>query len=149
MLVAAHRAELAQPAAAVLMSPWANLAATGDSITTKAGVDPIITGEAIRLRAADYLAGADPTGAAVSPIHADLTGLPPLLIQVGSHEVLLDDALALAARAAHDHVEVTLDVTPGVPHVFQAFAAHLDEGHAALARAGGFLRAHTAPHDPA
>jgi epsilon-lactone hydrolase len=63
-----------------------------------------------------------------------------LLIQVGSHEVLLDDALRLAARAAHDDVDITLDVTPGVPHVFQAFAAFLEEGDAALDRAAGYLR---------
>ncbi len=80
----------------------------------------------------------------MSPIFADLTGLPPLLVQVGSHEVLLDDATRLAVRAAADDVEVTLDVTPGVPHVFQAFAALLDEGAAALDRAGAFVRAHLA-----
>ena len=78
----------------------------------------------------------------VSPIFADLTGLPPLLIQVGSHEVLLDDATRLAVRAAAADVDVTLDVTPGVPHVFQAFAGVLDEGAAALDRAGAFVRAH-------
>ena len=83
---------------------------------------------------------ADP---AVSPIYARLAGLPPLLIQAGSHEILLDDAIRLAARAAHDDVAVTLDVAPGVPHVFQAFAAILDEGQAALTRAGAFLRQHT------
>ena len=71
-----------------------------------------------------------------------LAGLPPLLIQAGSHEVLLDDAIRLAARAARDDVAVTLDVVPGVPHVFQAFAALLDEGEAALTRAGAFLREH-------
>jgi monoterpene epsilon-lactone hydrolase len=78
----------------------------------------------------------------VSPIFADLTGLPALLIQVGSHEVLLDDATKLATRAAADNVAVTLDVTPGVPHVFQAFASILDEGDAALTRAGTFIKEH-------
>jgi len=66
-----------------------------------------------------------------------------LLIQAGSHEILLDDAIRLAARAASDDVAVTLDVVPGVPHVFQAFAAILDEGEDALTRAGTFLGAHT------
>jgi acetyl esterase/lipase len=70
-------------------------------------------------------------------------GLPTLLIQAGSHEILLDDAIRLAARAAYDDVAVTLDVVPGVPHVFQAFAPVLDEGEAALTRAGTFLREHT------
>lgn len=72
---------------------------------------------------------------------ANLRGLPPLLIQVGSNELLLDDAVRLAARAAADDVPVTLEVTPGVPHLFQAFAAMLDEGEAALRRVTEFLHA--------
>ena len=78
----------------------------------------------------------------MSPVYGGLAGLLPLLIQAGSHEILLDDAIRLAARAAYDDVAVTLDVVPGVPHVFQAFAALLDEGDAALTRAGDFLREH-------
>jgi acetyl esterase/lipase len=142
-LAAIGRAGLPQPASAVLMSPWADLAGTGDSLTTKADADPVITAEAVRVRARDYLGGADAADPAVSPVHARLAGLPPLLIQAGSHEILLDDAIRLAARAASDDVAVTLDVVPGVPHVFQAFAAILDEGEAALTRAGAFLRQHT------
>ena len=143
-LAAIGRAGLPQPASAVLMSPWADLAGTGDSIKTKADVDPVITAEAVRVRARDYLGGADAGDPAVSPVYASLAGLPPLLIQAGSHEILLDDAIRLAARAAHDDVAVTLDVVPGVPHVFQAVAAILDEGKAALTRAGAFLRQHIA-----
>ena len=143
-LAAIGRAGLPQPTSAVLMSPWADLAGTGDSIKTKADVDPVITADAVRVRARDYLGGADPADPAVSPVYASLADLPPLLIQAGSHEILLDDAIRLTARAAHDDVAVTLDVTPGVPHVFQAFAAILDEGQAALTRAGAFLHAHTA-----
>ena len=94
----------------------------------------------------DYLdgTGTRATDPLVSPIFADLRGLPPLLIQVGSHEVLLDDAVRLAARAAADDVAVTLDVTPGVPHVFQAFAGILDEGDAALDRVARFVADHLA-----
>ena len=142
-LAAIQSAGLPQPSSAVLMSPWADLAGTGDSIKTKADVDPVITAEAVRVRARDYLGGADACDPAVSPVYGSLAGLPPLLIQAGSHEVLLDDAIRLAARAACDDVAVTLDVVPGVPHVFQAFAAILDEGEAALTRAGAFLREHT------
>jgi epsilon-lactone hydrolase len=142
-LTAIARADLPQPTSAVLMSPWADLAGTGDSIKTKADVDPVITADAVRVRARDYLGGADACDPAVSPLYGSLVGLPPLLIQAGSHEILLDDAIRLAARAANDDVAVTLDVVPGVPHVFQAFAAVLDEGEAALTRAGAFLRAHT------
>jgi epsilon-lactone hydrolase len=142
-LAAISRAGLPQPASVVVMSPWADLAGAGDSIKTKADVDPVITAGAVRVRARDYLGGADARDPAVSPVYGSLAGLPPLLIQAGSHEVLLDDAIRLAARAASDDVAVTLDVVPGVPHVFQAFAAILDEGEAALTRAGAFLRAHT------
>ena len=143
-LAAIGRAGLPQPTSAVLMSPWADLAGTGDSIKTKADADPVITADAVRARARDYLGGADACDPAVSPLDGSLAGLPPLLIQAGSHEILLDDAIRLAARAARDDVAVTLDVVPGVPHVFQAFAAVLDEGEAALTRAGAFLREHIA-----
>ncbi|MGB6583954.1 MAG: alpha/beta hydrolase [Streptosporangiaceae bacterium] len=141
-LAAIQRAGLPQPASAVLMSPWADLAGTGDSIKAKADVDPIITAEAVRIRAPDYLNGTDACDPAVSPVYGSLVGLPPLLIQAGSHEILLDDAIRLTACAARDDVAVTLDVVPGVPHVFQAYAAILDEGEAALTRAGAFLREH-------
>jgi predicted SnoaL-like aldol condensation-catalyzing enzyme len=144
-LAAIGRAGLPEPASMVLKSPWADLAGTGDSIKTMADVDPVITADAVRVRARDYLGGADPSDPAVSPVYASLAGLPPLLIQAGSHEVLLDDAIRLAARAAYDDVAVTLDVVPGVPHVFQAFATVLDEG--ALTRAGAFLRQHIAARD--
>jgi epsilon-lactone hydrolase len=144
LLISGLRAGLAMPAAAVLFSPMTDLTGSGDSYIANAERDPNITAAAINTRAMDYLHG---TGTAlddplVSPIFADLTGLPPLLIQAGSHEVLLADATTLAARAAAHDVAVTLDITPRVPHVFQAFAAILDEGDAALTRAADFLRTH-------
>jgi acetyl esterase/lipase len=141
-LVALKHAGLAQPTAAVLMSPWADLTLSGNSISSKAAIDPALTPEGLARRAADYLPDGDPSVGLVSPIFADLAGLPPLLIQAGSHEILLDDATRLAAHAAAADVAVTLEVTPGVPHVFQGFAAILDEGDAALTSAGEFLRAH-------
>jgi monoterpene epsilon-lactone hydrolase len=130
------------------MSPWADLTLSGDSVSGKAAVDPALTPEGLARRAADYLADGDPAAELVSPIFADLTGLPPLLIQAGSHEILLDDATRLAAQAAAADVAVTLEVTPGVPHVFQGFAEMLDEGDAALTGAGKFLRAHLAGARP-
>lgn len=146
LLVAAKAADLPQPAAAVVFSPWVDLSLTGASLDTKAAVDPALTPEGLRIRATDYLGTADPTAGAVSPVFADLSGLPPLLIQAGSHEILLDDAVRLAARAATDDVDVTLSVQAGVPHVFQGFAAVLDEGEQALQEAGRFLTHHlTAP----
>jgi len=147
-LVALKHAGLPQPSAAVLMSPWADLTLSSESISVKAAVDPALTPEGLRRRAVDYVAAGDRKAELVSPIFADLTGLPPLLIQAGSHEILLDDATRLAARAAAADVAVRLEVTPGVPHVFQGFAAMLDEGDAALTSAGEFLRAHLAGPRP-
>jgi epsilon-lactone hydrolase len=143
LLIAGKQRGLAMPAAAVLFSPMTDLTVTGDSFTTKAGVDPNITAAAIQTRAGDYLngTGTGPADPLVSPIFADLTGLPPMLVQAGSHEVLLDDATRLATRAAASDVAVILDITPGVAHVFQAFSALLDEGEQALTRAGAFLQA--------
>jgi acetyl esterase/lipase len=141
-LVALKKAGLPQPAAAVLMSPWVDLTLAGNSMAGKAAVDSALTPDGLRRRAADYAVRAATTDALVSPLFADLTGLPPLLIQAGSHEILLDDATRLAASAAAADVAVTLDVTPGVPHVFQGFAGMLDEADAALARAGAFLSSH-------
>jgi epsilon-lactone hydrolase len=143
LLIAAQAQGLAMPAAALLMSPMTDLTATAGSYAAKADADPAISARAIRTRAADYLAGADPADPLVSPVFADLSGLPPLLIQAGSHEVLLDDATRLAAKAAADDVAVILDITPAVPHVFQAFAALLDEGDAALNRAARFIHDNT------
>ncbi|MEV0785969.1 alpha/beta hydrolase [Streptomyces sp. NPDC050423] len=141
MLAARDLDNLTQPACAILFSPWVDL--TVPDLPHDTGLDPVINPGALRTRAADYLAGADPRNGLLSPVHADLTGLPPMLIQAGSHEYLLDDAIRLAARAAAGHVSVTLDVTPHVLHVFQAFAALLDEGEDALTRAAAFLRTHT------
>jgi epsilon-lactone hydrolase len=150
LLLALRLEGLPQPAAAVLFSPMTDLTVSGESYRIKATTDPNITAAAIRVRVADYLAGTgiDPADPRVSPVFADLAGLPPLLIQAGSSEVLLDDATRLAARAAADNVPVILDVVPDVPHVFQAFAAVLEEGAAALARAAGFIRSHLTTATP-
>ncbi|MCX7522065.1 alpha/beta hydrolase [Microbacterium sp. STN6] len=141
LLIAGKQRGLPMPAAALLFSPMTDLTASGASFVGKAASDPNITAAAIRTRARDYLDGtsASAVDPLVSPIFADLTGLPPLLIQVGSSEVLLDDATRLAVKAAADDVPVILDVTPQVPHVFQAFAGILDEGDAALNRAARFI----------
>jgi monoterpene epsilon-lactone hydrolase len=133
---------LPQPAATVLLSPWTDLTLSGETMTSMIGIDPAFTREKVSVRAADYVGSADPADPAISPIFADLHGLSPILIQAGSHEILLDDSIRLARRAAIDDVAVTLDVTPGVPHGFQAFAAMLEEGDAALTRAAAFLDHH-------
>jgi epsilon-lactone hydrolase len=126
------------------MSPYADLTLAGTTIDTRREVDPLLSWEALQARIPDYTAGHDAALGLISPIFADLSGLPPLIIQAGSHEVLLDDAVRLARQAATADVEVTLDVTPGVPHVFQAYYAILDEAITALDRAGQLLSAHLA-----
>ena len=143
-LHALRDADIPLPSCAFLMSPYADLTLSGDSIADREAVDRTLTPEGLRLRILDYVAGADASDPLISPVFADLTGLPPLLIQVGSNEILLSDALRLAERAATDDVTVTLDVTDNVPHVFQAFAAMLDEADAALDRASTFLRTNLA-----
>ena len=143
-LVNARDHGLPLPAAAFGMSPYADLTLAGATIETKREADPLLSRELLQPRVIDYTAGQDPALGLISPIFADLSGLPPLLIQGGTHEVLLDDAVRLARQAATADVEVTLDITPGVPHVFQAYYPILDEAAAALDRAGQFLTAHLA-----
>jgi len=143
-LVNARDHGLPLPAAAFVMSPYADLTLAGATMETKREADPLFTPEAFPARVADYTSGQDPALGLISPIFADLSGLPPLIIQAGTHEVLLDDAVRLARQAATADVEVTLDITPGVPHVFQAYHAILDEAAAALDRAGQLLSAQLA-----
>ncbi len=102
-------------------------------MTTKDGIDPLFTRQSLMRLGAHYLAGQDPRQPLLSPaVHADLTGLPPRPLQAGSNEVLLDDSTRLATRAAAAGVDVILDVTADVPHVFQSFTGSLDEADAAL-----------------
>jgi epsilon-lactone hydrolase len=141
-LVNARDHGLPLPAAAFAMSPYADLTLAGTTMETKRKADPLLSPESLAARVPDYTSGQDAALGLISPIFADLTGLPPLIIQAGTHEVLLDDAIRLAQRAATADVEVTLDVTPGVPHVFQAYYPILGEAAAALDRAGQLLSAH-------
>jgi epsilon-lactone hydrolase len=142
LLLAIRDAGLPMPSSAFLMSPYTDLTLSGSTIIGKQDVDPLFTEQALRRRVGDYVAGTDPSDPFISPVFGDLRGLPPMLIQVGSHEVLLSDAIRLAGRAAEADVAVGLEVTPGVPHVFQAYAAVLDEGDEALDRAAAFLKTH-------
>lgn len=135
---------LALPAAAFVMSPYVDLTLSGTTMQTRREVDPLLSLESLQARVTDYVSGQDAALGLISPIFADLSGLPPLSIQAGGHEVLLDDALRLARETATADVEVTLEITPGVPHVFQAYYPILDEAAAALGRAGQFLSAHLA-----
>jgi monoterpene epsilon-lactone hydrolase len=143
-LVNARDHGLPLPAAAFAMSPYADLTLAGTSMETKREFDPLLSRENLRARVPDYTTGQDAALGLISPVFADLSGLPPLIIQAGSHEVLLDDAVRLARAAAAADVEVTLEITPRVPHVFQAYHPILDEAAAALDRAGQLLSARLA-----
>jgi monoterpene epsilon-lactone hydrolase len=146
-LLALREAGVPLPSCAYLMSPYVDLTLSGETLAERPQLDPVLTPDGLRARVPDYVVGADASEPFISPIFGDLRGLPPLLIHVGSHEILLSDALRLAERAAVSDVSVTLEVTPGVPHVFQGFAGLLDEATVALDRAGDFLNAQLA-HEP-
>ncbi|WP_329456002.1 alpha/beta hydrolase [Streptomyces sp. NBC_01497] len=138
--LAARDAGLPLPAALLTFSAGVDATRTGESMETKEGVDPVFTRRSMEQTGAMYLAGQNPRQPLLSPaVLADLTGFPPMLIQVGTNEILLDDSTRLAARARAAGVDVILDVTADVPHVFQAFAGVLDEAEEALDRAALFL----------
>ncbi len=143
-LVALRDAATATPAAGVCISPWVDLTCGGASYQTKAASDPMVTREGVGRMAAWYLAGADPKTPLASPLHADLRGLPPLLIHVGSEAVLLDDARQLATRARAAGVEATLAVWPEMVHVWHWFLGMLDEAQAAVDQIGAFVSAKVA-----
>jgi monoterpene epsilon-lactone hydrolase len=141
LLLAAREAGNTLPAAAVLFSPWTDLVATGNSIADNDEADPLMFGLWVGRQARHYLGETPATHPLVSPVYADLTGLPPLLIQVSSTEVLLDDSRRVAENAKRSGVDTTLQIWPGVPHDWQMFATILPEGRAALRDACAFIRA--------
>jgi len=130
------------PACAWLVSPWVDLQMTGASLAEKAVADPQISKSYLEELASAYLAGADPAHPLVSPLNADLAGLPPLLVQVGSAETLLDDAVRTARRAGAADVRVNLEIWPHMIHAWHLWAAQLEAGRRAIASAGAFIRAH-------
>jgi epsilon-lactone hydrolase len=144
LLVAAREAELPMPAAAVLISPWVDLACTGATMQSKADADPALTRAGLLSNAARYLGTHSLEAPLASPLYAELAGLPPLLVQVGTAEVLLDDALRLAARSAEADVRVSLSIWPEMPHVWHFFGFMLEEGRQAVIEAGDFVRARLA-----
>jgi epsilon-lactone hydrolase len=130
------------PACAWLVSPWVDLQMIGASLAEKAVADPLISKSYLEELASAYLAGADPANPLVSPLNADLAGLPPLLVQVGSAETLLDDAVRIARRAGAADVRVNLEIWPHMIHAWHLWAAQLEAGRRAIASAGAFIRAH-------
>lgn len=143
MLVALRDRGLPLPACAAVMSPWTDMEATGETYETRAAADPIHQRPMILALARAYLGrDGNPRDPLASPLLADLRGLPPLLVQAGDRETVLDDARAFADKAREADVEVELDVREDMIHVFQLFAAELDEGREAIGRIGAFLDRH-------
>ncbi len=139
--VSIRDAGLPLPAALAPISPWVNLANDGPAYRTKAEVDPMVTKDGIDMMAGLYLNGADAKTPLASPLNADLAGLPPMLIQVGSEEVLLSDSTMLAARAGAAKVPVTLEIWPDMVHVFHFFYPMLTDARTAIVRMGNWVEA--------
>jgi len=138
--LAARDAGLPLPAGIVAFSPGLDHTRSGESMTTKEGVDPFFTAEGMRRTGELYLDGQDPHQPLLAPaVLADLTGFPPMLLQVGTNELLLDDSVRLADRAREADVDVILDVVADVPHVFPAYVGTLDEADEAVDRAVLFI----------
>lgn len=139
LLVRLRDLGLPMPAAAALFSPWTDLAATGASLRSNDRRDAMFHGGGVARIAALYLNGADPRTPLASPLYADLTGLPPLLIHVGEREVLRDDSTRLAARARAQGVAVSLKIWPVLPHVWQMAQPFVPEARQSLREAAAFL----------
>ncbi len=141
-LVAIKDAKLPMPAAGALISPWVDMEGIGESMSTKDSVDPMVHKDGLLGMAKAYLGGQNPRSPLAAPLYADLTGLPPLLIQVGTSETLLDDASRLAERAKKAGVNVTYEPWEHMIHVWHLFAPMLDEGQQAIEKIGAFVRKH-------
>jgi len=140
-LLAAKSAGLPMPACILLFSPWTDLAATGDSVVANARLDSMLYGPKLAEGADIYLNGADPKNPLASPLYGDLTGLPPLLIQVAAPEVLLSDSTRLADRAREAGVTVDLSIWENLPHAWQVNQLFLPEAKQALDQALEFAKA--------
>ena len=130
----------ALPGAAVCLSPWLDLKFTGESITSCKEVDPIIDTEVLSMMVSAYMGEQDPEQYKASPLHADLQGFPPLLIQVGECEILLSDSERLAEKAREAQLDLVYEKWPEMIHVWQLFYPHLTEARTAIAKIGEFIR---------
>lgn len=142
-LLHARAAGLPMPAAAICLSPWIDMEQTGATMRTNAANDVFLRKEVLDYCSGLYLPGTDRRDPLVSPLHADLSGLPPLLVQIGGSEVLLSDALRLAEMAAGARVPMTLEICPDVHHDWHIWATEVPESLAALQRIALFVAAHT------
>jgi len=139
MLITLRDAGDPLPAAVVLMSPWTDMEGTGESMKTRAEFDPWLKPEELPAMAALYIRDLDPRHPLVSPIYADLQGLPPMLVHVGHDEILLDDSVRLVERARAAGVDVTFKIWENMWHVFQGFAEKVPEGRQAIKEIGDYV----------
>lgn len=128
------------PAAVALLSPWLDLGMIGESMQSRAKLDPLVSHKALQSAAHHYIGSQDSSDPFISPVNADLHGFPPIFIQIGDHEVLLSDATRLADKAKAAGVDMVLEVWPEMWHVWQGWAATLPEGQQAIDRIGQYLR---------
>jgi acetyl esterase/lipase len=136
--------KLALPACAVAISPWVDMDGVGTSMTARSGQDPMVQKAGLKWMADMYLAGKDPKSPLAAPLHADLKGLPPVLVQVGTAETLLDDATRIAEKLHSAGCDVRLAIWPNMLHVFPFFAPILSEGRDGCIEIGNYIRAKTA-----
>lgn len=141
-LLSIRDADLPLPACAIAISPWVDMEGLGESMVSKAALDPMVQKAALTQLAPLYLNGVDPRTPLAAPLHAELSGLPPMLIQVGSAETLLDDSTRLADRIKSTGGEVTLEVWEEMIHVWHLFAPMLNKGQEAIERVGAFIQQH-------
>jgi monoterpene epsilon-lactone hydrolase len=136
--------KLGLPACAVAISPWVDLEGVGTSITARVAQDPMVQKDGLLWMAGLYLNGKDAKTPLAAPLHAELKGLPPILVQVGTAETLLDDATRIAEKLHAAGVDVRLAIWPNMLHVFPLFAPILSEGRDGCLEIGGFIRSKTA-----
>lgn len=141
LLLALKDKGLPQPLCGVLLSPWTDILCRGPSYEHNVELDPIIDPESLREAGRAYFNGSDPEHPLVSPVGAELSGLPPLLIHVGEAETMLDDSTSYAQNAADAGVDVTLEVWPGMWHVWHQWAPDVPEAQAAIKGIGAYVRA--------
>lgn len=142
LLLALRDEQTPLPAAAVCLSPWFDLACTGESMRTRARADVILTPQMLKKAADAYLGTTDPRTPLASPLYADLHGLPPMLLQVGTEDILLDDARRLALRAREAGISIELEVWPNMIHAWQTLERRLPEARQAIAHIARFTRTH-------
>jgi len=135
----ARNAGVPLPAGGAALSPWANLEHTGASMFNREGLDKLNTKAGLDLMAKTFLGGALPNSPEASPVFADVRGLPPILVQIGEGELMLSDAIRLAGHLGENRVRVSLEVWPGMFHVWHMFQAELAEGREAIANVAVFL----------